>query len=187
MRSWFSAILAASFLACASAPASATPVIFHLMGTTCTTDCDVIGLSAGDAISASFTVDSSLTGVGSTLGTADLEDFTFDAGTIHVSSASAQFVFFSGQFQADGFHLADFLATNAIAPAKGDGFGLGPFSWNAGSETFYQEIAGVGAFTNLSHTSGHMGPFVAEDSAVPEPATLALFGFGLLGLRRRKR
>ena len=39
----------------------------------------------------------------------------------------------------------------------------------------------IGGYESDNHTVGHLDPIQVSGNAIPEPASLALFGFGLLG------
>jgi hypothetical protein len=184
--------LGAALLVAATLGAPSQAAVITYVGQ-CTVDCAEIGLTAGDGVLATVTVNDAAIAPNATLDNADVTGFTLDFGTVNIDFASQHGFLLLATVNATGDGLTDF-AFGASEAAFGEDeaetvaivhqFNL----WRA-SET--GDCANA-ACTLLGFSGGAEGvsfALVLDVAAVPEPSTALLLGAALtlMRLSRRKR
>lgn len=172
------------------------------VASTCETNCGVIGLNSGDAVSGFLLLDATGFGVGgATYGFEDVLDFEFTFGNLTVSFANA-FGFTFGTLptaQNTATELANWsfsastLGPGTIGGIDVSGGSLGLSGNTAGpgitcSDAQCSSLTGLPPFARVSQFGAVTGVPVAP-TPIPLPATLPLLIAGLAGLvavRRRR-
>ncbi len=182
-----------------SAPAFAVPFSFEYNDTILSTSITGLGLSAGQAVKITMTLDNgNLTNLAQTWNATHLQSVTFDfnnGGLVTTFNApfDGGLGFTTGNFMTDGTGALTSSPTDwgdAQATTDFTTTGSGALlSWNLnGGNPVYFEFppGGLGASSRVSLTNV-TGNTSADNwspaaSTVPEPSTMLLFGTGVLGL-----
>ncbi|MEM6904284.1 MAG: VPLPA-CTERM sorting domain-containing protein [Pseudomonadota bacterium] len=190
------ALIFAALALTISTAAEAVPLRFEL-NSTCLSNCDQVGLNTGDAVGGFVVLDSTTfsNGYDSSGNPSTLLDFEMTFGTISLDfSSAAGALFFTlrgGATSADRLSRWVFVATAAIAPDLGDGFGIhgGPIAFTtlfADDQTNCSSdcriFPGSGAI-NLANFGTITG---VTQIPLPASAWLLLGGVAALGVRGRR-
>jgi PEP-CTERM motif len=202
LKSVLAGAATAACLLVLSPQAGAAPVTYTY-DTTCINNCSNIGLADGAPVSGSIIFDDTNFAPAATITAADIISFDFTAGTFSVTNTTAiGGVNFDGLLAGDGqtFDQYVFVAANTFFPTTGQLFDLEEFAGGVTDNGFFAVNSYCTApdCTNWTLNSFALlatDPLVRQTvtppppTHVPEPGTLALFGFGLaaLGFARRRK
>jgi MYXO-CTERM domain-containing protein len=167
---------------------------------TCTTNCSLISLTDGSSVSGSFTFNDALFAPNAIIGADSVLAFNVTLGSLVLSKSTATGGFaFDGTLGSDGTSFIVFSAFASTgsesAPNFGPSFGIATNNGTAslmgicigiatgceGGVLYIDQGANLGPATLTLAPSTTPTPNPSP-THISEPATLALFGFGLLGL-----
>lgn len=195
-------VLLAAAMILFTAMASHAATLRFDVASTCETNCNVLGLSSGDAVSGFLLLDSTGFGVGSArYGSEDVLDFEFTFGNLTVSFGNA-FGFTFGTLptgQNTATELANWsFSASTLGPGtvggvdvSGGSLGLAGNTGGPGitcSDAQCSQLNGFPPFARISQFGTATGVPVGP-TVIPLPATMPLLlaGIGALGLLRRPR
>jgi PEP-CTERM motif len=189
--------LGAALLAAGLAGLPAQAAVITFVGQ-CTTDCADIGLTAGDGVLATITVDDAAIAPDAVLDTADVTGFTLDFGDVDIDFLSQHAFHLAATLNAtaDGFATFLFVASEAapFEPAGevvGIAMGLGLDFWAASESGGCDnaQCSRLGINEGSLATGEPVALLLDGLAEIPEPSSAPLLGaaLGLMGLSRRKR
>lgn len=137
----------------------------------------VAPFAIGDLLTGFIEIRDDAATAGSSFDVSDLLGFNITVGPANFSLPTASpFGFFSGTISEDGRTLTQLNANTEFATYPGCGFCV--LTLNAGADSFVVSVLG----DKFGFAEGFDFKATVRQQAVPEPASVLLFGAGLLGL-----